>query len=168
MQQNDSFWHDFSGILCARPQVHKTPRIPRILLIWCPCCDRELFARRHSMCGTVFFKYHVVNSHKKAPKPIKSKSSGSDPTWKWHVTRFFKSFGPRPPFFRPRDPDPPPHSKFVYVGNIWNPRSRFGIQPVQCLVLVLAIPEQHGIALIQAAAYSFGNTTPWPNEFRNT
>ena len=35
----------------------------------------------------------------------------------------------------------------------WNPRIRFRIKFVQCLYLVLAIPEQHGIALIQAAVY---------------
>ena len=35
----------------------------------------------------------------------------------------------------------------------WNPRIRFRIKFVQCLYLVFAIPEQHGIALIQAAVY---------------
>ena len=35
----------------------------------------------------------------------------------------------------------------------WNLRIRFRIKLVQCLSLVLAIPEQHGIALIQAAVY---------------
>ena len=35
----------------------------------------------------------------------------------------------------------------------WNPRIRFTIKFVQCLYLAFAIPEQHGIALIQAAVY---------------
>ena len=67
----------------------------------------------------ILFSYHVVNSHRKGVETDQEQKFriGSG-TWKLYFARVFEDFGPGPAFFRPRDPDPPRHSKFQSIAII--------------------------------------------------